>query len=68
MPIVPRGAEVEITFAAGHGEGWAEVPGELRQAVLMLAGFYYEHRHGDALTAMPPAVAGLIRPWRPVRI
>lgn len=68
LPLVPRGAEVEIAFTAGHGETWEDVPGELRQAVLMLAGFYYEHRHGDAPSAMPPGVMALIRPYRPMRI
>jgi len=68
LPLVPRGAEVEIAFTAGHGENWADVPGELRQAVLMLAGSYYEHRHGDAPSAMPPGVMALIRPYRPMRI
>src|SRR5690625_4934093 len=68
LPLVPRGAEVEIAFTAGHGETWEDIPGELRQAVLMLAGFYYEHRHGDAPSAMPPGAMALIRPYRPMRI
>lgn len=68
LPAVPPGAEVEIMFTAGHGESWEDIPGELRQAVLMLASFYYEHRHGDAPLAMPAGVVALIRSYRPTRI
>src|SRR5690625_307710 len=68
LPPVPRGAEIEVSFTAGHAENWADIPGELQQAVLMLAGVYYEHRHGDAPSAMPPGVTALIRPYRPMRI
>lgn len=68
LPIVPRGAEVAIIFTAGHGTDWDDVPSELRQAVLMLAALYFEHRHGDAPVEMPLSVVALLRPYRPMRI
>jgi uncharacterized phiE125 gp8 family phage protein len=67
---VPHGALAEIDFTAGHATAWAEVPGDLRQAVLMLAGHYHENRHGELgeEAALPPSVGAILAPHRPARI
>jgi uncharacterized phiE125 gp8 family phage protein len=46
------------------------VPADLRQAVLLLAAHYYENRDAGALgeAAMPAGVAGLLGPWRALRL
>jgi uncharacterized phiE125 gp8 family phage protein len=67
---VPHGALAELEFTAGHAADWAEVPGDLRQAVLMLAAHYYENRHGELgeEAALPPAVGAILAPHRPARL
>jgi hypothetical protein len=49
---------------------WADVPADLRQAVLLLAAEFYEHRHDDGAAAGLPGGGGdgLIERWRQVRI
>jgi len=70
LRAVPHGALAELEFTAGHAPVWAEVPGDLRQAVLMLAAHYYENRHGELgeEAALPPAVAAILAPHRPARL
>ncbi len=70
LPQVPDDGRVEIEFDAGFGPTWTDVPADLRQAVLLLAAEYYEHRHDDggAGPAVPAVVAGLIERWRQVRV
>lgn len=67
---VPHGALAELEFTAGHAADWAEVPGDLRQAVLLLAAHYYENRHGELgeEAVLPPAVGAILAPHRPVRL
>ncbi len=67
---VPHGALVEVEFTAGHGADWAGVPGDLHQAVLMLAAHYYENRHGELgpEAALPAAVGAVLAPHHLVRI
>ncbi|SFP48949.1 head-tail connector protein [Tranquillimonas alkanivorans] len=69
LPAIPVGGSAEVVFEAGFGV-WADVPGDLAQAVLLLAAEFYEHRHdaGRAAVALPVAVAGLLEPWRGLRI
>ncbi len=67
---VPHGALAELEFIAGHAPVWAEVPGDLRQAVLMLAAHYYENRHGELGedAALPAAVGAILAPHRTARL
>lgn len=69
LPAVPMDGRVEITFQAGFG-GWAAVPADLQQAVLRLAGSFYERRHegGAGEAGLPLTVQQLIEPWRTVRV
>lgn len=70
LPVIPSGGRVEIGFTAGFGGAWADVPADLRQAVMLLAAQFYETRHdaGDAVAGVPLAVQALLERWRTVRI
>ena len=70
LPTIPTDGAVKVVFDAGFGAAWTDIPVDLRQAVLLLAGEYYEHRHDDgAQTAgLPFGVVTLIERWRTVRI
>lgn len=71
FPNVPEDGHIEITFDAGLAASWAGLPGDLAQAVMILAATYYEGRHdqGQAQVAgLPHAVVALIERWRTVRL
>lgn len=70
LPTIPSDGMVKVVFDAGFGPAWTDVPVDLRQAVLLLAGEYYEHRHDDGAQAagLPFGVVTLIERWRTVRI
>lgn len=70
LPTIPTDGMVKVVFDAGFGPAWADLPVDLRQAVLLLAGEYYEHRHDDGAQAagLPFGVVTLIERWRTVRI
>ncbi|MFU8765990.1 MAG: head-tail connector protein, partial [Haliea sp.] len=57
----------EITFDAGFGPDWADVPADLAQAVFLLATRFYEHRGGTE-AEITPDVAALIAPYRSIRL
>jgi len=80
--IVPMGATwpatgraahgIEIDFTAGFGASAGDVPGPIRQAVLLLTAHWYEHRDpieiGSDETVIPRAVSELLAPWRRRRL
>ncbi|MDM7931179.1 head-tail connector protein [Tabrizicola sp.] len=70
LPSIPTNGLVKVVFDAGFGPGWTDVPVDLRQAVLLLASEYYEHRHegGEQSAGLPFGVVTLIERWRTVRI
>ncbi len=70
LPTIPSDGFAKVVFDAGFGPGWTDVPVDLRQAVLLLASEYYEHRHDDAAQSagLPFGVVTLIERWRTVRI
>ena len=70
LPAIPGEGLVKVVFDAGFGSVWTDLPVDLRQAVLLLAGEYYEHRHDDGAqaTGLPFGVVTLIERWRTVRI
>lgn len=70
LPTVPTGGHAVVEFAAGFGAAWEDIPADLRQAVLLLAADYYEHRHDDGATqvGLPFGVVTLIERWRQIRI
>ena len=68
LPHVPRRGSVTVTFLAGFGDVWAQVPADLAQAVILLAARYYDDRSQDKGShAMPFGVSALIEKWRAVR-
>jgi uncharacterized phiE125 gp8 family phage protein len=70
LPRIPRGGHAEVRFVAGFGEGWEDVPADLRQAVLLLAAHFYENRSdsGSVSGSMPFGVLVLIEAYRATRI
>ena len=70
LPVIPNDGMVKVVFDAGFGMAWIDIPVDLRQAVLLLAGEFYEHRHDDGTQAagLPFGVVTLIERWRTVRI
>jgi uncharacterized phiE125 gp8 family phage protein len=70
LPAIPAAGSVVIGFDAGYGATWAEVPADLRQAVLLLAAHYYEFRNETTLSegCMPFGVSSLIERYRMIRM
>lgn len=70
LPRVPANGSVAVAFDAGFGPGWANVPADLQQAVLMLAAHYYEYRNDTALSGgcMPFGVSSLIERHKKIRL
>ena len=63
---------IAIGFVAGFGPRAVDVPAPIRQAMLLLAAHWYEHRDpieiGEPDTAIPKAVSDLLRPYRRPRL
>lgn len=65
---------VEIAFTAGYGPTADDVPMPVRLAIKMLAAHWFEMREpvviggGDSATPVPMSVAGLLSPYRTVRL
>lgn len=59
---------VTVRFDAGHGTNPGSIPEALRQAVLLLVGYWYDVREavniGNTVNEMPFAVDSLIAPYR----
>jgi uncharacterized phiE125 gp8 family phage protein len=69
LPTIPVGGAAEIIFEGGFGPAWADVPADLRQAVMLLAAHYYEHRHEVASAGgLPQGVATMIERYRTIRL
>ena len=61
-------AAIWTRFVAGYGDTGSDVPGPIRQAILLLVGHWYEHREavltGTVAREMPLAVQALLWPFR----
>lgn len=70
LPAVPTGGSVRIAFEAGFGADWEDLPGDMAQAVLLLAAHYYEYRNETSMgeNQMPFGVSSLIDRYRTVRL
>lgn len=54
---------IQVRFVAGYGADATTIPQPILNAVLLYAGFLYEHR-GDAGADMPKAAEWLLDPYR----
>jgi uncharacterized phiE125 gp8 family phage protein len=69
-PNVWRGHDVvEIEFVVGYGNDWNAVPESIRQAIAMLAGYWFSQREaagvGDhPISHVPFSVREIIEPYR----
>lgn len=70
LPAIPTGGRAAISFEAGFGTDWHNLPADLRQAVMMLAAHYYEFRHDTGLGSgcMPFGVTSLIERFQVLRL
>lgn len=70
LPPVPQGGQGRITFDAGYGPDWDDVPADLGHAAILLAAHYHDHRHDTGLGpgCMPFGVTALIERYRPLRL
>ncbi|SFS08010.1 head-tail connector protein [Yoonia litorea] len=69
LPLVPQGGQVRVVMTAGYGPDWTDLPRDLAQAVIILAGHYYDNRFAAATAvAMPEMVRALIESYRHLRL
>lgn len=69
LPQIPNLGSLEITFTAGYGDTWDEVPPSLQQAVLLLAAHYHNDRRATGNAAeIPFGITALIQRFRNIRI
>jgi uncharacterized phiE125 gp8 family phage protein len=71
MPALRSRRGIEIDFVAGYGEAGTDVPEDLRQAVRVLVGYWFENR--DVAVAPngadgPAGLARLLTPYRRVAL
>lgn len=62
---------IEITFNAGYGPSWNDVPKTLQHAALMLLAHYYENREAvhignEQVTTVPKGFDSLVDPHRTI--
>ncbi len=72
-PVVARALNAfEIAFTAGYGEEASDVPAPIRQALSLLVAHWFERREpvvlGVGAQEVPSTVAGLLLPYRRVRL
>lgn len=67
-----RANGIEIAVTAGYGDAPDDVPTPIRQAVLLLVAHWFEQREpvaiGFGAQDIPATVAGLLAPYRTVRL
>jgi uncharacterized phiE125 gp8 family phage protein len=71
LPRIPqKGGSVEVSFVAGYGPVWSDLPPDLGQAVFLLGAHYYDNRAvlGENERMMPFGVSLLIDRHRRVRL
>lgn len=70
LPVIPSKGSVRVSFIAGYGPAWSDIPADLAQATLMLAGHFYEYRHSAEGRGvdMPSDIAALVAPYRQMRV
>lgn len=72
MPVLRRHGGIEIDYVAGYGPNPGDVPADLRQAILSLVGYWFEHRDAVVIAGsgaiVPPGFDRLIETYRGIRL
>jgi uncharacterized phiE125 gp8 family phage protein len=72
MPVLRERQGIEIDFAAGYGADAADVPMDLKHAILTLVGYWFEHRDAvivaGAGAVVPAGFDRLVAPYKRVRL
>lgn len=72
QPVIRERAGIEIDYTAGYGTDGSEVPEDLRQAVLSLIGYWFEHRDAVVIAGsgavVPAGFDRLVNHYRSVRL
>ncbi len=58
-PTESRPDAIKATFICGYGEASTDIPPELRQAITLLAGHFYEHREASTMLKLEEAPFGV---------
>lgn len=72
VPALRERQGIEIDYVAGYGATAANVPADLKQAVLLLVAYWFEHRDLTVLSgpggAAPTGFERLVAPYRRARL
>ncbi|HEY8595633.1 MAG TPA: head-tail connector protein [Devosiaceae bacterium] len=72
MPVLRTSAAIEIDYTAGYGGDSADVPADLRQALLGLVAYWFEHRDAVVMAGsgavVPPGFDRLVSAYRRVSL
>lgn len=72
MPVLRGHAGLEIDYRAGFGTDAGAVPADLKQAILVLVAFWFEHRDAVVVAGsgavLPHGFDVLMAPYRQVRL
>jgi uncharacterized phiE125 gp8 family phage protein len=72
MPVLRPRMGIEIDYQAGYGSDAAAVPTALKQALLMLIGYWFENRDAVVIAGsgsiIPSGFDRLVAPYRAVRL
>lgn len=68
LPTIPTNGSVEVSFVAGYGDNWDDIPADLARAVLLLAADFYEHRASREGASLPSGILALLERFRKVRL
>jgi len=66
--VLREGSGIEIEFIAGFGPDAADVPEELKTAVLLQAQSLYQNRDCSDAKGMPYTVKAMLMPWNRIKI
>jgi len=71
-PILRERAAIEIDYVAGFGVDASDVPTDLKQAILSLIGYWYEHRDAVVIAGsgcvVPTGFDQLVAKYRNIRL
>lgn len=72
MPALRERMGIEVDYVAGFGDAAGDVPADIRQALLRLVAYWFEHRDAVIVAGsgaiVPPGFDRLLTPYRQVRL